>query len=265
MKIKLFLLLLIIFAVSAPLFGLDRVMDFAGLLSAAEAANLKELLDKTSLAYDFDMVVVSVRQTGNTEPMDFAAGFFNSNGYGLGENRDGCLLLVVTDMKVFWFGTSGKGKKILTSSASKKLEKETYGSLQNGNFYDAFVAYTRGWEELLILDAKGRTYNFLYKYNLVFVILAWVVSLVTGLIIVGVWKKGMDTAIPKKQAVSYITPGSLSFAVQQEKFIYSIVTKIERGSDLDEDEDEDGDAHASSPKKTKAGNSEDESKDEGED
>jgi len=259
MKIKLFILLLVIFIISAPLFGLDRVQDFARLLSDTEAASLKELLDKTSQTYDFDMVILSLKQTGDVEPKDFADAFFEKNGYGLGKNRDGCLLLVVTERKVFWFATSGRGKKILTSTASKIMEKDTFNSLEKGNYYDAFVAYAKDWEKFLVLDAKGLRYNFLYKYNVIFIILAWVVSLGIGFFIVMIWKKGMNTAIPKKEAVSCITPGSLSFAAQQDKFLYSTVIKIERGSDLDSDDDDD--TNASSAKKNQAGNSEEEEDD----
>jgi uncharacterized protein len=237
MKIKLFLLLFIIFCISAPLFGFDRLYDTAGLLSDADAASLKELLDTISLTYDFDMVIVSVKQTGSTEPKDFADAFFDKNGYGLGKNRDGCLLLIITERKVFWFATSGRGKKILTPMASRKLEKDAFNTLEKGDFYDTFLAYAKTWEEFLVLDAKGRTYNVLHKYNAVFVILAWLVSFGIGFLNVMVWKKGMSTAIPKKQVATYITPGSLSIAVQQDKFLYSTVTKIERTSDLDDDDE----------------------------
>jgi len=258
MKIKLFLWLLIIFCISAPLFGFDRLYDTAGLLSDAEVDSLKELLNTISLTYDFDMVIVSVKQTGSTEPKDFADGFFEKNGYGLGKNRDGSLLLLVTDRKVFWFATSGRGKKILTRMASKRLEKEVFNSLEKSDFYDALVVYTKTWEELLVLNAKGRTYNILYNYNAVFVILAWLVSFGIGFLVVMIWKKSMSTTIPKKQDATYITPGSLSFAVQQDKFLYSTVTKIERTLDSDDDDD---DANASLPKKAAADNSEDEEED----
>jgi len=250
MKIKLFLLLLIIFIISAPVFGLSRLIDTADLLSDAEAASLEELLNTISLTYDFDMVIVSVKQTGNYEPKDYADEFFDKNGYGLGKNRDGCLLLIITERQVFWFSTSGRGKKILTSTASKRLEKDAFETLEKGDFYNTFLAYTKTWEELLVLDAKGRTYNILYKYNAVFVILAWLVSFGIGFLIVLIWKKSMSTPIPKKQVVSYVTPGSLFYAVQQDKFLYSTVTKTERESDLDDDEEA-----------TTAGNSEDEEED----
>ena len=260
MKIKLFLLLMVIFCISAPLFGFDRLYDTAGLLSDDEAASLKELLDTISLNYDFDMVIVSVKQTGSTEPKDFADGFFEKNGYGLGKNRDGSLLLLVTDRKVFWFATSGRGKKILTSMASKRLEKEVFNSLEKNDFYDALVVYSKTWEEFLVLDSKGRRYSVLHMYNWVFVILAWLVSFGIGFLVVRVWKKSMSTAIPKKQDATYITPGSLSFAVQQDRFLYSTVTKIERTLDSEDDEDDDADADPPE-KRTVAGNSEDEEED----
>jgi uncharacterized protein len=250
MKIKLFLLLMIIFCISAPLFGFDRLYDTAGLLSDDEAASLKELLDTISLTYDFDMVIVSVKQTGSTEPKDFADAFFDKNGYGLGKNRDGCLFLIITERKVFWFATSGRGKKILTSMASKRLEKDAFNTLEQGDFYNTFLNYTKTWEELLVLDSKGRTYNVLHNYNAVFVIIAWVVSIGISFLIVMLWKKSMSTAIPKKQDATYVTPGSLSFAVQQDKFLYSTVTKIERTLDSDDDDET-----------TAAGNSENEEED----
>jgi len=263
MKIKLFLLLLVLFILSAPLFGLSRLFDAAVLLNETEAASLLKQLDTVSQAYDFDVVIVSIGQTGNIEPKDFADGFFDKNGYGLGKNRDGCIFLIVTERKVFWFSTSGRGKKILTPTASERLEKDVFSLLEKGNFYDAFVAYAKDWEKFLALDAKGSTYNVLYKYNTVLVIIAWVVSLGIGFLIVMVWKKSMSTVIPKKQAASYVTPESLSFTVQQDQFLYSTVTKTERASDLDdEDDDEENDTNASLPKKgTVAVNSEDQEED----
>jgi uncharacterized protein len=250
MKVKLFLLLLIIFVISAPLFGLDRLMDTAGLLSDAEAASLEDLLNTISLTYDFDMVIVSVKQTGNYEPKNYADTFFDKNGYGLGKNRDGCLLLIITEKQVFWFSTSGRGKKILTHTASKRLEKDAFDTLEKGDFYNTFLAYTKTWEEFLVLDAKGRTYNIINKYNAVFVIIAWLVSLGIGILIVMIWKKSMSTAIPKKRDATYIVSGSLSFAVQKDQFLYSTVAKTERESDLDDDDET-----------TAAGNSEDQEED----
>jgi uncharacterized protein len=252
MKMKLFLLFLAIFSLSVPLFGVNRVLDGAALLSEDGIARLNELVDKISLAYDFDLVIVSLTGTGGVEPMDWAAEFFDKNGYGLGKNRDGCLFLAVTDSQVFWFSTSGRGIKILNPTATKKMENEVNNFLGRRDFYNAFVAFAENWEKFLVLDAKGRSYNFFSRNNAVLVVLAWLVPLGAGFLIVEIWKKGMNTAIPKKQDAACITPGSLSFAVQKDQFLYSTVTKIDRESESDFDSDTD----TSSSEKTNDGSDE---------
>jgi len=280
MRNKLFFLFLAILFISAPLFGLSRLVDDVGLLNDGDAARLEKMLDTISLTYNFDLVVLTVRDTKeekdadddsepkDIEPMDYSAAFFNDNGYGLGKDRDGCLFLLVAERGVIWFSASGRGLKILTPTASKRLEKEIIKSLENWDFYNAFVAYANGWEEFLIIDAKGGSYNILYRFNAVFILGAWLISLIIGFIIVGIWKKGMRTAIPKKQqAVTYITPGSLSFAVQQDQLIYSTVTKTdsESESDFDGDTKTDSSGEAAKEAAKEAENSEDEDEDEEED
>jgi len=231
MKVKLFLLFLAIFVISAPVFAKSRVIDSAGLLSAAEAASLQDLADTVSLTYNFDLVIVTENDIGNAQPMSYADDFFDYNGYGLGKDRDGCLLLVVMGIRDYSFSTSGRGNGILNDVAAGKLEKDLLNSLGKNEFYNAFVAFVKNWEEFLVLDAEGRHYNVFYEYNVIMVVIAWLVSLGIGFLIVGIWKKGMNTALSQTQAAAYITPGSLSFAVQQDQFLYSSVSKIARASD----------------------------------
>jgi uncharacterized protein len=273
MRNKLFFLFLVILFISAPLFGLSRLVDNVGLINESDAARIEKLLDTISLTYNFDLVILTVRDTKeekdadddteprDIEPMDYSAAFFNDNGYGLGKDRDGCLFLLVAERGVIWFSASGRGLKILTPTATKRLEKDVIKSLENWDFYNAFVDYANDWEEFLILDAKGGRYNILYRFNAVFILGAWLISLIIGFIIVGIWKKGMKTVFPKKkQAAVYITPGSLSFAVQQDQFIYSTVTKTDSDSESDFDDDTQKDSSGKN-----AENSEDESEDEEED
>jgi len=277
MRNKLFFLFLAILFISAPLFGLNRLVDNVGLLNEGDAARLEKLLDTISLTYNFDLVILTVRDTKeekdadddsepkDIEPMDYSAAFFNDNGYGLGKDRDGCLFLLVAERGVIWFSASGRGLKILTPAATKRLEKDVITSLEKWDFYNAFVAYADGWEEFLILDAKGGSYNILYRFNAFFILGAWLVSLIIGFIIVGIWKKGMKTAIPKKQpTATYIVSGSLSFAVQQDQFIYSTVTKTDSDSESDFDGDTQTDSSVKNAKEAaeNAENSEDDDEEE---
>jgi len=230
-KAKLFLLSLAMLIISAPLFAKSRVVDSAGLLSATEVANLQYLADTVSETYNFDLVIVTENDIGNAHPRDYADYFFNYNGYGLGQNRDGCLFLLVMGTRDYWFSTSGRGERIFTDAAADKLENDMLYYLRNGDYYNAFTVFAKDWEGFLVLDGEDSHYNFFYKYNLIMVAIAWLVSLGIGFLIVGIWKKSMNTAIPQTQAAAFIIPGSLSFTVQQDQFLYSHVSKTPRASD----------------------------------
>ena len=54
---------------------------------------------------------------------------------------------------------------------------------------------------------------------------AWIISILTGFIIVAVWKSKMNTALLKTEAASYMVQGTLAFTAKRDRFLYSRVTK----------------------------------------
>ena len=231
MKIKFVILPLLFLFFTLPLFPQNRVADNAGLLSPGEKGRLAARLDSIVAAYNFDLVIVTEHSIGGAEPMDYADDFFDNNGYGLGDNRDGCLFLIVTGTRDYWISTSGRGIGILNSSAFKKLESDVVKFLKGDNYNAAFNSFLDNWERFLTLEAKGRSYNFFAQWNIVLVIIGWLIALATGFIVVQVWKSGMNTALPKTQAAAYMIPGSLAFSAKTDRFLYSTVTKTRRQSE----------------------------------
>jgi uncharacterized protein len=211
---------------STPLFA-RRVVDNAGLLKAGEIMELEKLAETMAANYGFDLVILTEKDI-DASPRDYADDFFDDNGYGIGESRDGCLFLQVSGSRDYWFSTSGRGIKMLNSTALKKLETTVVPYLKNDAPADAYRAFFNTWETFLVLDANGRTYNFFYKNNIILVIIAWVLSFLIGLIVVLSWKSQMNTALAKEQADSFIVPGSLAFTLQTDRFLYSTVTKTAR-------------------------------------
>ena len=233
MKTKLLFVFAAILIFSFPAFAqndarIDRIADNAGLLSPQEKANLTELIASIAATYDFDLVIVTETDIGDTRPMDYADDFFDYNGYGLGGDRDGCLFLQVTGSRDYWFSTSGRGIGVLTSTALNKLEASTVKFLKEGNPYEAYRAFLLDWELFLSLDAKGRHYNFFYRWNVVLVSISWFLALITGLIVVQIWKRSMNTALPQTQAAGYVVPGSFVFREKKDNFLYSTVTREKR-------------------------------------
>ena len=224
-----FVILLLLFVLSGlSLFSQDRIVDNAGLLNPGEKNRLINRLNSLTSVYNFDLVIVTENSIGGAVPMNYADDFFDYKGYGLGGNRDGCLFLLVAGTRDYWFSTSGRGIGILNSSAFGKLESDAVKSLKENNYYAAFTSFLDDWERFLILDAKGRSYNFFYRWNIVLVIIGWLIALATGFIVVQIWKNGMDTALPQTQAASYAVSGSLAFKEKTDRFLYSVVTKTMR-------------------------------------
>jgi len=236
MKTKIIFLTLLFALISLPLFsqepGLnsawDRVVDRAGLLNTAQKDSLLSRMDYLAKTYNFDLVIVTENSIGDTYPVIYADDFFDDNGFGLGDDRDGCLFLIVTETRDYWFSTSGRGIKILNNRAFDKLEAAALKFLKGDNYYEAFVSFLDNWEQFLILNAKNRSYNFFYQHNVIAVIVVWLIALGIGFIVVQVWKSGMNTALPKTQANAYMVPGSLAFNTKTDRFLYSTVTKTAR-------------------------------------
>ena len=204
----------------------QRVIDNAGLFTAEEKANLLWLADRYSTTYNFDLIIVTERNIGNMSPEIYANNFFEYEGYGFGADRDGCLFLQVIDSRDYWFSTSGRGIRLLTTTAGNKLEADVLKHLRINSFYQANHAFLLGWEEFLILETKGgRTYNFFYRWNAILVLAAWFIAIAIGFGVVHSWKSQMNTALAQVYASRYIIPGSLKFNEKSDRFLYSRVSK----------------------------------------
>ena len=229
MKTKSFVTALaVLFFFSAPLFARDHIVDKAGLLGSTEKAELEVMAEMIASSYNFDLVIVTEKTIGGAEPAAYADAFFDNSGYGIGEERDGSLLLQVTGNRDYAFSHSGRGIKIMNTAAQDRLESDVVSFLGKNDPAGAYRAFIKDWEEFLVLEAKGRSYNFFHEWNTILVVAAWIVAFIIGFIIVQNWKMKMNTALPQTQAAAYVVPGSLAFTQQSDRFLYSTVTKTRK-------------------------------------
>jgi uncharacterized protein len=212
---------------TVPVFAQNRVVDNAGILSGSEIDELKRLTAQIASTYNFDLVIVTETNIGGASPMDYADDYFDYNGFG---SSDGCLFLQVTGDRDYWFSTAGRGEKILNPAAFNKLDGEVKKFLKNGDYAGAYRTFISVWEEFLVLNAEGKSYNILRAYSARFFIGAWVVALLIALFAVYLMKVKMDNVHPKTEADSFIVPGSLVFTKKNDTFLFSTITKTERES-----------------------------------
>jgi uncharacterized protein len=209
---------------TVPVFAQNRIFDNAGLLNSGEKAELEGLLAQFASNYNFNLVIVTENDIGGASPMGYADDFFDYKGF---IDTDGCLFLLVTGSRDWWFSTSGRGEKILNSSAFNKLKNDVVKFLKKDNPAQAYRVFIKDWGEFLALDAEGKSYNFIRAYSIQLFIGAWVVSLLIALFAVYLMKLKMNNVRPKTEADSFIVPGSLAFTRQSDTFLFCTITKTE--------------------------------------
>ena len=214
---------------SVPVFAKDaRVVDNAGILTPLQAQAIRERLDNISETYRFDLVLLIEESIGNTRPMVYADDYFDYHDYGYGDEYDGLIFLQVTDSRDYWFSSCGRGVKMINELALNELKNKVRAQLKNDNYYEAYLAFANAMEKILILDAQGRSFGIFQAYYRIFVLVSWIIGLLAALIVVSNWKYQMNTARLKSDAASCIVPGSLAFAVQSDRFLYSTTSRSAR-------------------------------------
>lgn len=146
--ILLSILFLTIFTLSA--FTKDLVIDEAGILNADTMTRLNAYLDKVSAKSKSETVILIVNDTKGKTPEAYADDYFDYNGFGFGDEREGSLLLFVTGdgtegKRHVHISTSGKNTigTLTDSRIEDLLDAVIDGGLRNGNYEAGFNAYIK--------------------------------------------------------------------------------------------------------------------------
>ncbi|MBO5565426.1 MAG: TPM domain-containing protein [Lachnospiraceae bacterium] len=138
----------------APSYGKARLIDEADLLSEAEEASLLTKLNEISERQQFDIVVLTVDSIGGKSPEAFADDYYDYNGYGFGEEKDGCLLLLSMEERDWAVSTTGYGITAITDYGQEALMDEVLPYLSRGRYADGFSLFADGVDHL-VTEAKN--------------------------------------------------------------------------------------------------------------
>lgn len=124
----------------------DRLSDMADLLTIEEKRQLNQKLDEVSERLQFDLVILTTDSITGYTPGDYADTYYDSNGYGYGENRDGALLLISMEDRDWWISTCGLGVVALSEDRIEAIGEDIVPSLTAGDYFDAFSTFIDGCE-----------------------------------------------------------------------------------------------------------------------
>ena len=99
---------------------IDRANDYTGSISEADLAEFNETLARAVDVFKFDMPICLKTEYNQTSG-SFADEFYNGNGFGVGSNKNGLMLLIGTDNDLIYLKGYGAGAKIFTDEEKEKL------------------------------------------------------------------------------------------------------------------------------------------------
>lgn len=123
----------------------EKVYDFAGVLTLEEKEALKEKIDNYIETYNMDMAVVTVRYHNYSNTMKYADAFYDTNGFGIGDKRDGmvCVIDFSTGHDDFWISTTGEAIRMYDDARIDKIldAMDVVYYRDKTDYYNMFVSY----------------------------------------------------------------------------------------------------------------------------
>ena len=153
LSVALMALMVVMLAGSPVRAAKDLVVDQADLFSDAEESQLQSSADELGARYSMDIVIVTTNEAGGKTPMEYADDYFDYNGYGVGENRDGILMLIDFDYdpRTVWISTRGSGIDYLTDARIESILDDMFADdkMATGDYYGAAQAFLNSTSDIL--------------------------------------------------------------------------------------------------------------------
>ena len=215
--VLLFILVLAIPVSASP----ARIVDNVGLLSSSEEAALEEKAAEIVKEYGIDVVIVTVLTTNGVDAQAYADDYFDQNGYGIGENYSGVLLLLVMDTREWVISTCGDAMDYISSSDADTIFENVSSYISAGEYYIGFDLYFSELTDYLLTPLEHAVGS---------ILIALLIGLAAGGIGLLILRSGMKTAKQQRDAGNYVIPGSYKLLQHHDFYLYSTTTRVRKES-----------------------------------
>ena len=207
---------------------LPRLTDEADLLSDSEEKDLLAKLDEISDRQKCDVVVATVNSLEGKTAMEYADDFYDYNGYGYGEDRDGIILVISMEDRDWWMSTCGYGITAFTDAGQKYMSDKFIPMVSDGEYADAFTKYADLCDEFLTQAKTGEPYDKgnmpKESLNIIWLPIDLAVGLFAAFIVASLKKSKLKTVRRKAAAQDYVVDGSFRVTKNNDRFITKNVT-----------------------------------------
>ncbi len=226
MKKRIFALafaLLLCFAFSVSVSAAEKAayfVDSADLVAAAEEADINAKLAEISAEHGVDVVIVTVDSIGNEDAFYYATEYYTDNGYGVGNEKSGVLLLISMEYRDWAIVTKGVGRDAISDSDADSIFDSMSSDLADDDFAPAFYTFAE--------ECDSYIYDELHFDFVINLIIALVIGLVVALIATGIMKGKLKSVRYQSAAANYVRQNSMKVTESKEVFLYNTVSRVAR-------------------------------------
>lgn len=210
---------------------LPRLVDMADLLSDSEESDLSGLLDEISERQQVDIVVVTAESMEGETAEVYADDFFDYNGYGYGDERDGILFLISMEERDWHITTRGYGITAVTDEGRKYIAEEFQFDLSEGEYASAFTTFANLCDDFITQAKNGQPYDIdnmpedPVTYFAGNFIMSYVIAFVIALIATGLMRLQLKSVFGQSAANDYMKQGSMQLTKKNDLFLYKKVDR----------------------------------------
>lgn len=226
---KYLICLIAVIVLAIPAFAAEtqaRVIDNANLLTADEEAELEQSAADFRESYNLDIVILTVESLNGREISAFSDDYYDRNGFGVGSDASGLILVVSMAERELYISTCGQAIGRLSDTELDSIIQSTAQVLGEGAYakaFNIFLGYT-----ILNIDPDDPNGNIASEKTEVNWAFSVLLGAVTALVTVLVMRSTMNTKHAKHSAGDYIEQDSYDLYRQHDMFLYSNISKVRR-------------------------------------
>ena len=208
---------------------LPRVVDRGQVLTEEEKSSLREQVNEISQRQKFDVVIATVKNTGEKNVAAAAQDFYDYNGYGYGEKHNGIIFFISMEDRKWSIQTTGYGLTAFTDAGIDYIEDQILTDLSDGNYATSFETFATLSDDYVRQAKESNPYD---VHNLPGdeenVLMRIIVSIIVGFIIANAWakfkKSKMITIEEQQTANDYTDQSSITLTKNEDYFVKEYVT-----------------------------------------
>lgn len=203
---------------SAIVDSASRILDADYLLTTSEYFSLLTKINSVSEKYNCDIIVVTIPSLDGYTVEEYSDALYEYAEYGMGETRDGFMLLISTEERDWALTTYGNADAKFTNSKISYVRDNIKPYLSDDEFYEAFDAFIDSCEYVLANHGK-------VTFKPLWIVVALGIGIIIAFIAVLIMKSSLKSVRFQPAANNYLKDGSLSLNLQRDIFLYSTITR----------------------------------------